>query len=100
MEYCRIKKVIVKRLIIILFFAIVGAQYSFAQQMPLYSQYMYNKFLINPAAAGSEGYTSFNITAREQWVGYAGAPSTYSLSYQARFTKKKYSLDKNICGNN
>jgi len=90
----------VKRLIIIIFFAIAGAQFSFAQQMPLYSQYMYNKFLINPAAAGSEGYTSFNITAREQWIGYTGSPRTYSLSYQARFTKRKYSLDKNIFGNN
>lgn len=88
-----------KRLIIILFFALIGAQYSFAQQMPLYSQYMYNRFLINPSAAGSEGYTSFNVTAREQWVGYAGSPRTYSLSYQTRFTKKKYSLRQNIFGN-
>lgn len=68
------------------------------RQMPLYSQCMYNKFLINPSAAGSEGYTSFNITAREQWVGYAGAPRTYSLSYQTRFTKKGYSLTKNVFG--
>jgi type IX secretion system PorP/SprF family membrane protein len=89
----------VKRLIIILFFAVAGAHYSFAQQMPLYSQYMYNRFLINPAAAGSEGYTSFNITAREQWVGYSGSPRTYSLSYQTRFTKKGYKLRKNIFGN-
>jgi len=90
----------VKKLIIILFFAFMGAQYMSAQQMPLYSQYMYNRFLINPSAAGSEGYTSFNITAREQWVGYAGAPSTYSLSFQTRFLKKKYSLKKNLFGNN
>lgn len=88
-----------KRLIYILLLVVVGTPHSFAQQMPLYSQYMYNRFLINPAAAGSEGYTSFNITAREQWIGYAGAPRTYSLSYQARFTKKKYSLKKNIFGN-
>ncbi|MRR20207.1 type IX secretion system membrane protein PorP/SprF [bacterium] len=88
-----------KRLTIILFMIIAGAQISSAQQMPLYSQYMYNRFLINPSAAGSEGYTSFNVTAREQWVGYAGSPRTYSLSYQARFTKKKYALTKNVFGN-
>jgi type IX secretion system PorP/SprF family membrane protein len=88
----------VKRLIIILFLATAGMQLSLSQQMPLYSQYMYNKFLINPAAAGSEGYTSFNVTAREQWIGYAGAPRTYSLSYQTRFTKKGYSLTRNIFG--
>ena len=88
-----------KRLILILLLAAAGAQFLFAQQMPLYSQYMYNKFLLNPAAAGSEGYASFNITAREQWVGYSGSPRTYSLSYQTRFTKKDYQVRKNIFGN-
>ena len=89
----------IKRLIIILLIAFPGIQGALAQQMPLYSQYMYNRFLINPSAAGSEGYTSFNVTAREQWVGYAGSPRTYSLSYQTRFTKKSYSLKRNIFGN-
>ncbi len=63
-----------------------------AQQLPIYSQYLYNKFLINPAHAGSDGYTSINLTAREQWVGYSGAPRTYSLSWQTRFLKKPYHL--------
>lgn len=67
-----------------------------AQQLPLYSQYLYNKFLINPAHAGSDGYTSFNITAREQWVGYSGAPRTYSISWQTRLLKKRYHLKRSI----
>jgi len=60
--------------------------------MPLYTQYLYNKFLINPAVAGSDGYTSFNLTAREQWVGYYGAPRTFSFSAQTRLLKKSYIL--------
>ena len=67
-----------------------------AQQLPIYSQYLYNKFLINPAHAGSDGFTSFNITAREQWVGYTGAPRTYSLSWQTRILKGKYDIKSNI----
>lgn len=63
-----------------------------AQQLPLYSQYLYNKFLINPAVAGSDGYTSFNLTAREQWVGYYGAPQTFSFSGQARVLKRSFIL--------
>lgn len=63
-----------------------------AQQLPIYSQYLYNKFLINPAHAGSDGYTSVNLTAREQWIGYSGAPRTYSLSWQTRFLKKPYEV--------
>jgi type IX secretion system PorP/SprF family membrane protein len=65
------------------------------QQLPLYSQYLYNKFLINPAVSGSDGFTSFNITAREQWVGYSGAPRTFSLSGQTRLLKQGYKIKTN-----
>jgi len=71
-------------------------QTAFAQQLPLYNQYPYNKFLINPAHAGSDGYTSLNVTIREQWVGYDGAPGTYSLSAQTRLLKKSFKLTSNI----
>jgi type IX secretion system PorP/SprF family membrane protein len=81
----------VKKLVYIIIFVFLG-QISFAQQLPLYSQYLYNKFLINPAHAGSDGFTSFNLTAREQWVGYSGAPRTYSLSFQTRILKSGYKL--------
>ena len=80
-----------KRLVYILIFLIAGAAAK-SQQLPLYSQYLYNKFLINPAVAGSDGYTSVNLTAREQWVGYYGAPRTYSFSYQTRMLKRSYIL--------
>ncbi|HKK41974.1 MAG TPA: type IX secretion system membrane protein PorP/SprF [Bacteroidales bacterium] len=62
------------------------------QQLPIYSQYLYNKFLINPAVAGSDGYTSLNLTAREQWVGYAGAPRTFSVSWQTRMLKRGFKI--------
>lgn len=64
---------------------------TFGQQLPLFSQYLFNKFLINPAVAGSDGYTSINLTAREQWVGYSGAPRTFSYSMQTRILKKSNS---------
>ncbi|MCD4769272.1 MAG: type IX secretion system membrane protein PorP/SprF [Bacteroidales bacterium] len=63
-----------------------------AQQLPVYSQYLFNKYLINPAVAGADGFTSFNLTAREQWLGYSGAPRTYSFSYQTRLLKRSYIL--------
>lgn len=80
-----------KRLFYILLFLISGALLK-GQQLPIYSQYLYNKFLINPAVAGSDGYTSFNLTAREQWVGYSGAPRTFSFSGQTRILKKSFIL--------
>lgn len=67
---------------------------TFGQQLPLYSQYLYNKYLINPAVAGSDGYTSVSLTAREQWVGYSGAPRTFSVSWQTRVLKKSFILEQ------
>ena len=55
-----------------------------AQQLPIYSQYILNGFMINPAMAGHDGYTSFNTTARQQWLGFKEAPQTYSASWQTR----------------
>ena len=42
--------------------------------------------------AGSDGYTSVSLTAREQWVGYSGAPRTFSFSWQTRMLKKSFIL--------
>jgi type IX secretion system PorP/SprF family membrane protein len=61
-----------------------------AQQLPLYSQYIMNGFLLNPAVAGSDGYTTFNLTAREQWVGFENAPRTHAFSIQTRILKESY----------
>lgn len=80
-----------KRLIFILLILLIGS-FAYGQQLPLYSQYLYNKFLINPAVAGSDGYTSVSLTAREQWVGYSGAPRTFSVSWQTRVLKKSFIL--------
>jgi type IX secretion system PorP/SprF family membrane protein len=78
----------------ILLFFLIGS-WAFGQQLPIYSQYLYNKFLINPAVAGSDGYTSLNLTAREQWVGYSGAPRTFSFSVQTRRLKGSYKVKQN-----
>jgi type IX secretion system PorP/SprF family membrane protein len=81
----------VRKASFILFFLFHG-YLAIGQQLPLYSQYLYNKFLLNPAVAGSDGYTSVNLTAREQWVGYSGAPRTFSVSMQTRMLKRSYIL--------
>jgi type IX secretion system PorP/SprF family membrane protein len=62
----------------------------FAQQVPMYSQYMMNGFLVNPSFAGRDGYTTVNLTVREQWVGMSGAPSTYAASFQTRILKNSF----------
>ncbi len=65
----------------------LGSLSSVAQQMPMYSQYMMNRFLINPAVAGYDGLTTLNLTAREQWMGLPYSPRTVALSADARLIK-------------
>jgi type IX secretion system PorP/SprF family membrane protein len=70
------------------FFASAGK--IMGQQAPLYSQYMFNKYLINPAIAGSEGYTAFNLLAREQWLGLKDAPYTHAICGQTRVSPRSW----------
>lgn len=69
---------------IILIFSVILTWETNAQQTPVYSQYMLNKFLINPAIAGSSGYGYVNIAAREQYHGFVNPPRTFSLTAQSR----------------
>jgi type IX secretion system PorP/SprF family membrane protein len=69
-----------KKIILLSIIGLLLGQLSMAQQLPMYSQYMNNKFLLNPAVAGSEDYIPIRLTARQQWVGLDEAPSTQSLS--------------------
>jgi type IX secretion system PorP/SprF family membrane protein len=61
-----------------------------AQQFPLYSQYTMNGFLLNPSYAGSDYYTTFGLTVREQWLSLPNAPSTYAASFQTRILNDSY----------
>lgn len=77
---------------IILLLVLGSAARLTAQQLPLYSQYVLNAFMVNPAVAGHDGYTSFNTTARQQWLGFSEAPRTYSASWQTRVLKRSYKI--------
>lgn len=66
-----------KILTLFVFFCSVAAM---AQQDPLYSQYINNLLLINPAYSGST--TDLNLSAmyRKQWVGFDGSPATFNAN--------------------
>ncbi|PWJ45035.1 PorP/SprF family type IX secretion system membrane protein [Sediminitomix flava] len=53
---------------------------GFAQQDPMYTQYIYNRMSINPAYVGSKGGLSAMALHRSQWQGVEGAPSTQNIS--------------------
>ena len=50
-----------------------------AQQRPVFSQYMFNGLVLNPAYAGNQPQLSISLLHRDQWVNVDGAPKTSSL---------------------
>jgi type IX secretion system PorP/SprF family membrane protein len=59
---------------------LLSATPSWAQQEPLYSNYLSNKMLLNPAYAGSREQLALILQGRRQWAGFAGAPKTEVLT--------------------
>jgi type IX secretion system PorP/SprF family membrane protein len=51
-----------------------------AQQLPHYSQYMINDYVMNPAIGGKNNYFQGMSANRYQWGGITDAPRTYILS--------------------
>jgi len=71
---------------------------SWAQQDPMFTKYMFNAQVFNPAYAGSKDYFSVNILYREQWWGlnqtapggdsYKYSPTTQTFSLQSPVGKR------------
>lgn len=60
--------------------ALLSCTVGIAQQLPQFTQYMYNTISINPAYAGSREALSIVGLHRSQWVGFKGGPITQTLS--------------------
>ncbi len=69
-----------------LFLALAGL--LVAQQQTLYTNYLVNQYLYNPAYAGVVEGTQINAAYRNQWVGFDGSPKTYMLSGYGNMKKK------------
>lgn len=68
-------------LIILLSFSIWG----YSQQLPLYSQYLENNYLLNPGVAGSEKmFSPLRLSVHKQWIGIDESPSTQYVSLHHR----------------
>jgi type IX secretion system PorP/SprF family membrane protein len=50
------------------------------QQQSLFTQYMFNGLVLNPAYAGAQETLTATAVFRRQWIGIEGAPETQTLS--------------------
>jgi len=53
---------------------------SWSQQLPQFSQYIFNGLHINPAYAGYKNQGYIQSTFRNQWVNFPGAPRTFTVT--------------------
>jgi type IX secretion system PorP/SprF family membrane protein len=79
-----------KNLLSIFFLLLAGN--IVAQQLPQFSQHMYNKQVLNPAVTGSEMFIVTQLTHRSQWVGFGNSPTTQLLGLHSSINHKKFGL--------
>ncbi|MDD2634071.1 MAG: type IX secretion system membrane protein PorP/SprF [Bacteroidales bacterium] len=68
-----------KKTIIIVIIALGFIIQAKSQQFSLYSQYMQNKYALNPAVAGSTDGINIGMSHRQLWTGLKGAPSIQNV---------------------
>jgi len=58
---------------------------AYAQQDPLYAQYINNPMVINPGYTGINNVLNASLSYRTQWAGFEGAPNTAAFSAHSSF---------------
>ena len=74
------------------------------QQSQPFTQYLFNRFLLNPAACGANGYTSIGLIVKNQWAGFSyrsggdGVNGGTSVIFGVRFENYNfgYAFDYNL----
>lgn len=73
--------------ILIAFLLVISAS-AHAQQLPEFSQYLQNDFILNPAIAGTKNYAPVSISHRSQWLNFNSAPTTQIASIHGGVNQK------------
>jgi type IX secretion system PorP/SprF family membrane protein len=68
-----------KKLSVLFFFVLMLSQHLFGQQVPQFSQYMFNPLFINPAYTGYKEQLYLQTYYRKQWTGVEGSPETFAI---------------------
>ncbi|MEX2595170.1 MAG: type IX secretion system membrane protein PorP/SprF [Anditalea sp.] len=70
----------IKLTCLILTVILLTIDFAFTQQLPLFSQYVFNSLHINPGYAGYKLDPFVQATYRSQYIEFPGAPKTFSIS--------------------
>jgi len=67
-----------------------------AQQQAMFTQYMFNQAILNPAYSASQDNLNAMLLARTQWLGLSGGPRTQTFSLHGPLAEKKFSAGISI----
>ncbi len=68
---------------------------SLAQQLPQYTQFTINPYLVNPALAGTEDFIHLQAGYRSQWSGFEDAPRTGYFSGHTALNQRAIRRNEN-----
>lgn len=74
---------------------IVADSTSISLGYPVYSQYLHNGLVINPAYAGTRGVLSTSLSYRKYWIGMTNAPVLESISLHSPMKNDKVAIGLN-----
>jgi type IX secretion system PorP/SprF family membrane protein len=77
--------------LVAIFIAIISATAT-AQQIPVRSNYLMSSFMDHPAAAGNMECLDMRLGHRNQWVGFADAPTNSFISLSGRLSESPRSV--------
>ena len=60
----------------------------FGQNQPVFTQYVFNNYALNPAVGGSFPCSDFKFGRRAQWDGLEGAPTTSFFTFNTAINRK------------
>lgn len=74
-----------------LLLVLIGIE-GYAQQLPQFTQYMFNTISVNPAYAGSRETMNLTALHRNQWAGLDGNPRTSTFSFHTPMNNERVGL--------
>jgi len=84
--------------VVILFAVATSGHQAIAQQDPIFTQFMFNQQVINPAYAGIWDKVGFHALVRKQWAGIQKSPLTEIVSFHTPLKRRSVGLGLNIIG--
>lgn len=69
-----------RKILTLIAFLLIAGTSLFSQQDAMFTKYMFNSLVYNPAYAGAKDHLSVGLLHRTQWWGIEGGPNTQSFS--------------------